>query len=54
MKLLDTNHDDKIVCAKEMNRLSLTTLKILANILDGDSANTEEHEFFSFSPDEIR
>lgn len=54
MVILDTNHDDKLVCDKELNALSLDTLKTLANILDGDSGNTEDHEFFSFTPDAIR
>ncbi|XP_071805336.1 uncharacterized protein [Asterias amurensis] len=54
MDILDANQDGKLVCDKELNALPLKTLTTLANILDGDSGNTEDHEFFSFTPDEIR
>ncbi|XP_038077551.1 uncharacterized protein LOC119745333 isoform X2 [Patiria miniata] len=54
MRILDTNGDGKVSCAGELSGLSLGTLKTLANILDGDSANTEDYEYASFSPQAIR
>ncbi|XP_022109281.1 uncharacterized protein LOC110989300 [Acanthaster planci] len=52
--ILDTNHDGQVSCDGELSGLPLSTLKTLANILDGDSANTEDHEYVSFSPQAIR
>ena len=54
MAILDTDEDQKVSCDKELGGLSVETLKVLADVLGGDTGNTEDHEYVFFTKGQIR